>query len=417
MRIHKSFVIFAAGAILFVYGIFYTFVMLFGRSFIAHRLEDLTQRKVSMVYFGLTPPFNLEIRQLKIQGMADIEYISFAPSIPRLLIGRIALNRIIVTNPKLFLERNPPEVVTSTEPPNKSDAATALKNALSFNPGASEKYYKKPRPRVILRRLNMKNGEVVFIDHTVGPDGIKITVNNINFRLNNIYVFPASVLTNFELDARIPWQEGKVEGKIHADGWINFVKKDMQANLKIEDIDGIYLYPYYSNWVDLEKARIQSAKLGFTSNIQGLDNNVTADCHLELTDIVRKNLTEGESEQKAAKITDAVLDMFRAMNQGKIVLNFTIRTKMDRPEFGFGNIRMAFEEKLTEASDKRFKPQDVLMFPAKMWEEGIKATTGISKAIIDSTFAVGGQIKKVISGHPAEKTDSKEKQPVQGATK
>ena len=68
----------------------------------------------------------------------------------------------------------------------------------------------------------------------------------------------------------------------------------MQAALKIKDIDAIYLYPYYSMWVDLEKARIEKAKLNFSADINGLNNNVNVECHLELTDMVRKPLEPGQ---------------------------------------------------------------------------------------------------------------------------
>ena len=113
----------------------------------------------------------------------------------------------------------------------------------------------------------------------------------------------------------------------------------MLASLKIENIDAIAFYPYYSTWVDLEKARIEKAKLNFSSKIRGKDNDISAQCHLELTDIVRKVRPPEEAQQKAERLTDAVLDMFKAMNQGKVVLDFTLHTKMDHPQFGFENIK------------------------------------------------------------------------------
>jgi hypothetical protein len=197
----------------------------------------------------------------------------------------------------------------------------------------------------------------------------------------------------------LPWSETEEAGRIEADGWVNLFKKDMQATVNIQDIDGIYLYPYYSKWVDLEKARIEKAKLNLTSNIHGLDNDITANCHLELLDIVRKPRSPDEAKEKAEKIADAVIDIFRALNQGKIVLDFTIKTKMTKPQFGMGDVKSAVENKLTEATKgTSFQPEDALWFPMKILEGGVKSTAGVAKAFIDGSFAVGTELKRAVQG-------------------
>jgi hypothetical protein len=177
--------------------------------------------------------------------------------------------------------------------------------------------------------------------------------------------------------------------------------------LKITDIDGVYLYPYYSSWVDLGKARVDKAKLNFTSNIEGLDNNLTAQCHLELTDIVRKPRSSDEAEGKVERIASAVLEIFRALNQGKIVLDFTVRTKMDRPEFGFGNIKMAVEDKVSKARrSESIKAQDVLALPGDFLQRMYKGAADIWKAFSDGAVAVGQELQKT-----AEATFRKETKP------
>lgn len=375
----------------------YIFILLRGKAIIIKRVGELTHKKVTIGYFDLKPPFNIVIKNLNIEGLVNVDSIFISPSIPSLLTGKIALNNAKIIKPEFTFERNAVgqssgPAVSVTESPVVSAAPAA-----PLAPSVSVTAQRKLPRRLTFKRLSIKDGKINLIDHTAGKDGIKITLKNINFNLNNLYMFPSTTITNFDLKGNIPWEQGKEEGKINVEGWINFAKKDMLASLKIEGIDGIYLYPYYSNWVDLEKARIESASLSFNSSIQALNNNVTADCHLELTDIVRKPRAPEESAENAEKITDAVLDIFKTMNQGKVVLDFTIRTKMDRPEFGFGNIKMAFEEKLSQArASSGFKPQDVLMFPGKLLEGGVKGMTDFSKAVIDGIFAVGNELKKAV---------------------
>jgi hypothetical protein len=247
----------------------------------------------------------------------------------------------------------------------------------------------------ICKRLKIWDGRVDFTDHTQGQGGFKITVDKINFYLNNFDIFSHSLASDFKLEADIPWQEGKEVGKIKAEGWINFLKMSMEADLNISDIDGIYFYPYYSNWVDLEKARIEKAKLNFKSDISSLNNNLTAVCHLELTDIVFTPRAPEETEEKAEKIATAVLDIFKSLDQGKIVLDFTIRTKMDSPEFKLGDLRMAVEDKLTGVrKGSGLQVGDVFMLPGMVLGGMLKGATEVSKAVIGGTFSIGKEIIK-----------------------
>jgi len=380
-------------AIVFV--VVYLFLLFKGRTILVRELKQLTQKEVSLGYFSITLPLNINIRNLDIKGLLKVDSATISPSFIGFLTGRVVLNDVKIVKPEFTYEKFPPQAVGLTPEGSLLPAAAAgsASSVKTVKPG------EKPAYTLILKRLSVKDGRINFIDHTVGTGGIMITLRELNFSLRNIYAFPASIITNFELSGKIPWKEGQDEGKIEAKGWLDLIRKDMQATFKIEDIDGVYLYPYYSTWVDLQKVRIEKAKLNFSASLKGINNNITAECHLELTDIVRRQRPEGEEESKAEKVAAVVLDMFRALNQGKIILDFTIRTKMDRPELGFGNIRMAFENKIAKAkSTVGFGAKDVLMFPTKLIEGTVRKTTDISRAVIDGSVAVARELKSAIAG-------------------
>lgn len=431
-----------------VFSLSYAFLAIGGKVFIARQLEKAFHRPVSISYIILTPPFNVEIRGLNIQGLVKVDSIYASPSIFGFLRGRIAFNRIIITKPQITYEYGIPQasknsqsqdssvkpqenkppvtvdigsiptVVTNTTKAIDSvvQAVSAITTGNQTTPAPVEQQQKpavtppaanttapsvqaqpavKSLPPMIFKRLVIKDGRFDFIDYSVAKDGIRITFKDIQFKLSNLYLLPVSAVANFELHARMPWQEGSAQGRLELAGWLNLYEKDMRATLKIYDIDGIYLYPYYSTWVDLDKARIQKAKLNFTSDIKGIDNDIVSNCHLELTDIVRTPRSPDAPAEKAEKITDAVLDIFRALDQGKIVLDFTIKTKMDRPEFGFANIKMAFENKLAQRRSSAMRPEDLLKAPAKVLEGTVKGAMDLSKAMIDGIFAIGGELTKV----------------------
>jgi len=371
-----------------IYSAAYIFIAFKGKDFVIKKIEGLTQKKVTIGYFEVTPLMNIEMRNLNIEGVAKVDSILISPSITNLLIGNLVMNKVRIMGPEITYERN---ISGTIELPALTSFSKIA--AIPVKPAGSKS--KKPL-RITFRKLKIRGGKVNFIDRKAGPEGIKITAKDIEFNLTNVYSFPFTVITNFDLDGSIPWSQGKEAGKFEAEGWINFFKKDMQTKIKIKDIDGIYFYPYYAKWVDLEKAGIERANLNFTSNIQGLDNNLTAECHLELTDIVRRPRSPEEPAERAEKIADVVLDMFRGLNQGKIVLDFTIRTKMDRPQFILGNIKQAVENKITQARGSGVRVEGIFMLPGKILEGFVKGAADFSKAVIDGTFAVGNEVKKSV---------------------
>ncbi|MCX5706671.1 MAG: DUF748 domain-containing protein [Candidatus Omnitrophica bacterium] len=375
-----------------IFSAVYIYLVFGGKQILIAKIEEITKKKTSIGYFSLSLPLNLEIRNLNIEGLAKIDSLSISPDIIGFLTGGIIFNNVNLIRPQITYNKIPSAVSGVTASTDTTvTTAVVTEGLVSMAP-----VVKKIKPlRLAFKRLRVKDGKLDFIDQTTSPESIKVTVKNLNCNITNLYFFPRAVTSNFELSGIIPWREGQDQGKVELEGWLNTRKKDIRATFKIQDIDAVYLYPYYSKWVDLDKTRIEKAKLNLLSEIHGLNNNVTAECRLELTDMVRRPLMPGEPEEKAAKITDKVLDIFKTMDQGKVVLNFTIKTRMDSPEFGFGNIKMAFEDKVIKGrAAGGFKTEDALMFPAKLLEGGVKGMTDLSRAVISGTFAIGNEIIK-----------------------
>lgn len=400
--------ILVTGLVIFalVFVVAYIVIVFQGKAIVTGQLETLLRRKVSINYAGLILPLDLEIKNLDIPGFAKVGRILISPSIPGLLSGKIVLNNLKLINPQLAYEKTQDKGNNR----NRAEGVSADVNTMSVasNPQLKSNLIKsnlQPKSdskknqylRLIIKRLNIKDGRIDFIDHTLPGEGIKITLKDINFNLTNLYIYPRSAITHFELTGRIPWLQGQEEGKIEAKGWVNLFKKDMQATVKITDIDGVYLYPYYSTWVDLEKTRIESAKLNLTSNIKSVDNNLAAECHLELTDILFKQRQEEEGIGNAEKIAEAVLGIFKALNQGTVIVNFTIKTKMTSPEFNFGYIKTAFEERLREGMKySRMRNGDIIKFPVKVAGGTVKGATDLSRAFIDGTFSIAKGLKEAL---------------------
>jgi len=374
-----------------LFSVVYILVEVKGKELLVERLESALNKKVNIGYLGLKMPLALEIKELEIEGLVNIDYIDISPHLFGLLSGKIILNKIMVYRPEVnWTVGLPADMKINGESKDvKIDQALAQTREILGSPRAEFKRF----PRIIIKYLRIEDGTLNLIDQAISQTGVKITLKEILVDVNNSYLFPESAVTNFQLTAKIPWQEDPSEGIVYTSGWVNLYRKEMQARLEIEGIDGISLYPYYSKWVDLENSRIERARLNFFSDIQGMDNEVIAQCRLELTDIKFKPRSPDQPEHKAEKIATAILGLFRAINQGRIVLNFTIKTKMDKPEFSIDNISQAVEETISRAiSSNKIKIEDVAILPAKFFKGMTKGTTEATKAIINGALSVGKSI-------------------------
>src|SRR4030042_90473 len=234
MRLSFIAVVILASLLLITY-----FVLIFqGKAIITKQLESVTHKKVSIGHFGLASPFRFEIKNLEVEGLAKVESIFISPSLLGFLTGNIALNEVKVIKPELTYERfslSPGESSQSVIPSDKTIAPQKKK---------------RPLPLVI-KGIQIREGKFNFVDHTISEAGLRVTVKDIYVDLNNLYILPRSVIAKFKIQGTIPWQQGQQEGKIEVGGWLNLFKKEMKATVKVEGIDGIYLYPYYSQWINL----------------------------------------------------------------------------------------------------------------------------------------------------------------------
>lgn len=380
----KLFTIFATLVIIF--SLVYAAILWAAKTIITNKIQKTTGLKTSISKLSILPPLNIEVRGLEINGLIKADRVYIAPSIRSLLFGKLAFNKIMIGGPEITYQRIPPLE------PIKDIRAPVVEN--QGEPIASVATQNKSFP-VIIKSLKVYSGRLNFSDATTASGKISVLIKDINFYITNLSTFDTKGVSNFDLKGNLSWNTGEPDGRILLQGWVDFYKKDMQATLKIENIDAIVFYPYYSTWVDLDKARIQKANLNFNCDVRGVNNDASADCHLELVNMVRKVRLLEEPEQKAERLTDAVLDMFKSMDQGKVVLDFVLHTKMDRPEFGFNNIKSAFEGKLMQArSSAGLRPQDVLSWPGRWLQNGIKTGTDLSNAVIDGIFDLSNGIKK-----------------------
>ena len=385
--------------VVLVFGV-HIYLNIQGRVLLVNKLHDFFQREITVGSVKTRLPFDLVIKNLEIKGLAKFDKIIASGGLVDILSGNITLSQLTIRHAVVDIEK-PLKKAPAVE--NTDSNVPAIEPAASVTPAVSIiAQTELPQeivgiPPLILKRVIITDSSINFIDRNMGDQGIKVAIKDINARIENIQLpVNGSQVTSFEFKGLIPWQNIAEEGKVNLRGWINLYKKSMTASLRVEDIDGVYLYPYYSSWVDLDKSHIEKAKLNFTSEIQGLNNDVTADCHLELTRIDFKPRNEEESQNRAEKITKVVLDIFKSLNQGKVVLDFKFKTKMDSPELGLSPIiKLALQDKIKQARKGiQLKPESVITVPGNIVKGTVTTAGDLTKSLIDTVFSVGRDLKK-----------------------
>lgn len=388
MKIWTKIVLAVFLVFVFLFCSVYFYLTIQGRQLITQLIEDKFHEKTSIGYFAVVPPLRLLLKDFSVGDIIKADSVFASPNIIGLITGNLIFDDVIVNHPYVRYEYGKSSQPASS--PNVTEALPQKETLVLAQPASGvvqQPVVRKPF-RFSAKRVTINNGTFEFVNRSVGDSSISMKFTDIRFRLKNLYSFSRSFITNFDLKAKIPWRQGKESGTVEASGWINLFKKDIEAKIRIANIDALYLYPYYAFWVNLEKARIEQAKLNFQSDIHGRNNAVSAACHLELVDIAFKK------EEEAGRVASI---MEKALDQGKVVVNFTFKTKMDKPEFGFGPIKMVFEdEKPVQAPvDHVIQAGDVLQAPAWIVQGFLKVITAFTKPVADTFSAYGKKVRRI----------------------
>jgi hypothetical protein len=374
--------------ILLVFASLHTFVSIKGRDLLTSKLHAVFQSEVLVGRVTTSFPLKLIVKDLEVKNWFKIKKVLSSTGMIDVLGGNFILSDLRLEGVEFDIEKRKH---------GDQDQPSVDLGEVAGNVAQVQESFFLPQ-HIVLKHLTISDGAFTYIDYTKSDTPIKITVKDFNLKVDN-FQWPlfVSEVTSFQLNGKVPWENIKEEGKVDLKGWINFYKKDMNATLKIKDIDGIAIYPYYSSWVDIDKARVEKARLDFNSNITGLNNNVTASCHLEMTQLIFKPKEEQEKEQRLERITNVVIGLLKAMNQGKVVLDFNFKTKMDNPEFGLGIIQEALKDKLYQARKSQDSPaMQIIKFPGKLIGGTITSAADLTKSMINGTVVVGKELRKAM---------------------
>lgn len=376
--------------LLFLFSVFalglHMYFKKYGRELVRSRLEQAFHHPVKVGAVKTRFPLDLVVRDVEIEGLGSVEEAVASGGMMDSFNGNFFLGQLTLKHAHLQLTK-PARKEVADESEGGSDVPPVQEIVIKIPPSPPAPPVQQMTAHYIfIKHLVMLDSEFTFIDPNAGDSGIKIPVRHIEANIRN-FQFPAvsPVVTSFRISASVPSQDMKEEGRIKFNGWIDLVAKSMDADFKAVNIDALAFNAYLSDWMDMKQEHVAKARFDFSSKMTGIHNDVAMKCHLEMTEVQFKDRAE-EPEQKEGKLS-VIFGLVKAFNQGRIQLNFTMRTRMDSPEFGFGVIRREFETKVYEAMRADFRP-GLIKTPVRVAKGTITAASDFTKGVVSGTVGI-----------------------------
>ena len=301
--------------IIVIFSIGYILTAIFAKSFIEKEIQEQLGVKTEISSVSLGLPLSLQINGLVLENLGNIEKIKIAPSIIGLLSGpasgKTILNSITLINPDITLER-------------KKDG--------SFNIPLPKK---GKGAKLIIAGLIIKDGTITLFDNKVTQGSFSFAIKDIDIRIKKASPLPYPLKIRYKLSAAIPSRPQVKEATISGEGLIDITNKNMRGDFNISGIDALFFKPYFKRFIS-EGSEVEGAYANFTAALTAENNDLLIKCQLAIKNIPPKKestppIETVQIKQPPSLSIDLVpLDLLKNP-QGEIIVDFEIKTKLDKP--------------------------------------------------------------------------------------
>ncbi|MDP2831591.1 MAG: DUF748 domain-containing protein, partial [Candidatus Omnitrophota bacterium] len=181
-------------------------------------------------------------------------------------------------------------------------------------------------PEIYLTSLNLRDGKIIFTDKQVTPKGLQMVVNKLNIKVAKVALPITSLATNFSVSAQLLSHQAEAFGKITFSGWWDYLAKDLDAELEVNDLDVTKFSAYYGNFISNRK--LSSARLDLNSSFKAQHNALEIITRFNLSNLVYE--AQAQEQQLELDLMKNALDLFTDP-KGNLRLEFKIDTLLDNP--------------------------------------------------------------------------------------
>jgi hypothetical protein len=347
MRFKKisKFVLIAITVIVFVAIAASTYLLINVRRVFLSEIQKNLGVKATASRVRVVFPASLIVEDLRIGETIKVDKIIASPSFLSLVKGGVVLNLLHLERPQLAMARNEDNTFDFGLPlPKKKERIPEV-----VAPAFAKKAVAK-KGIFYAAKIKIIDGRIDFTDKRVSPGSpFRLKFSNINLDISRPSVFQP-FLIQFKGNGSLVNPENVAMGEAAMTGWADLSAKDMDAQLSAADVELVSLEPYYKKFL---KKELASGRMRLGADFKSKNNDLKAECHLELSQISFKQMPEPapSSDETNAKTEDLTYLVFDSLlsSQGGIVFDFGIRTKMDRPRLEHIKVKGAFLSSMAQA--------------------------------------------------------------------
>jgi hypothetical protein len=311
---------------------------------IEQQIQQNLKLKARLGKISLSLPFTITLEKLEIGELASIKKISLSPNLAAWLFGKIVIHGLNIVEPVINLEQS----------------ADGKLNLPTFE-------QKGNSPVIYLTSLNLRDGKIIFTDRLenhglasasqshklenhglasdsqshklenhglasdsqshrkVTAEGFQVIVNKLNIKVAKVALPVTSLATNFSVSAQLLSSQVQSFGNITFSGWLDYLAKDLDAELEVKDLDVTKFSAYYGNFISQRK--LLSARLDLVSNFKARNNALKIITKLNLSNLI---YAQGQDQQLDLNLMKNALDLFTDP-KGNLRLEFDIETLLNNP--------------------------------------------------------------------------------------
>ena len=310
------------------------YVAMNGRAILLDQIEKNTGIKVQVSSLKVSFPDTIVAYDLKVSDSIKIKRVKITPSLIGFLSGQVIFNRVSLEAPEI--------TITRKDGDNFDLGMEALKPVVK--PEADKK-----KTIFYINKLIIRDGTVAFVDKSlVGQEPFVIKCGELKadiFRPSVLQLFRM----NFDAQGKLLSKDGSGIGQVRASGWVDPINKDMESKFDINSGRLLYFALYYKQYFSKD---LKSGDAAVAINAVSKKNDMSVDCNITLSNVAFVEPETQATEDKTADFSDFAFMTFDSLlgPDGNLVVDFSLRTRMDKPKFENVKFKGTFLKNRIEAT-------------------------------------------------------------------
>ncbi len=312
----------------------YFFIKVNGRTILTKKLSLALGKHVEIGAVRVTYPLGLWLKDLKVQGYGSISGVRIGFGVVHLFDKHFDFPAVVLEGPEIICHKTKESVIIWGDLPV---SAQVPDEGPQGQGGTTEGSGQKPLREIstaplekraisiYIDHLIIQNGSVTFLDYGTEGEALEVVFRNVQLKARNVSYPFRSIRTKFDFSAFVggskeQFQSGAVEGR----GWVDFVGKNMKAQLKISNFDGQYFAQYFDKSRRSKYAKKIVADL--SADLESKNNDMVVRGKIQIKGIIPRKESDRESRTFSAE--DFILGSLQSLAK-EIALDFQFKTKMD----------------------------------------------------------------------------------------